>query len=219
MIINWYGQSCFRIQGSGGVTLLIDPFSSEIGLSAPRSKNDIVLISHDHIDHNNYNGEGFKIFGPGEYEIGEVSVQGIAAHHSETEDPIQDLITVFKIKMDDLVLCHLSDFGQKNFTKEQLDAIGDVDILFVPVGGEYTLDGKKTATLDGEGASKIINEIEPRIVIPMHYKIPGLKIKESGVEDFLSAEGEKDLKPIEKLVIKKKDLATDKTSIVLLEHP
>ena len=114
----------------------------------------------------------------------------------------------------------MSDFGQKNFLKDQLDLIGDVDILFVPVGGEYVLDGKKLKTLSGKEASEIVNEIEPRIVIPMHYKVPGLKIKEDGVDDFLKAEGEKNLEPVEKLVIKKRDLDDEgKTHIVILKTP
>ena len=217
MTITWHGQSCFRIQGTD-VSILIDPFSSEIGLVAPRSKNDIVLISHNHLDHNNYNGEGFKISGPGEYEVKEVSVLGIEGYHGEDEKN-KELITIYKIKMEGITLCHLSDFGQKTFLKNQLDLIGDVDILFVPVGGEYLLDGKKLKTLNGEEASEIVNEIEPRIVIPMHYKVPGLKIKEDGVEDFLKAEGEKNLEPVEKLVIKKKDLDEGKTRIVILKTP
>jgi len=218
MTINWYGQSCFRIQGSNA-SILIDPFSSEIGLTAPRSKNDIVLISHNHIDHNNYNGEGFKISGPGEYEVKEVYVLGIEGYHGDENEKNKDLITIYKIKIDDITICHLSDFGQKNFLKNQLDLIGDVDILLVPVGGEYVLDGEKLKTLNGEGASEIINEIEPRIVIPMHYKVPGLKIKEDGIEDFLRAEGEKNLEPMEKLVIKKKDLTEGKTQVIILQAP
>lgn len=217
MTITWHGQSCFRLQGTD-VSILIDPFSSEIGLVAPRSKNDIVLISHNHLDHNNYNGEGFKISGPGEYEVKEVSVLGIEGYHGEDEKN-KELITIYKIKMEGITLCHLSDFGQKTFLKNQLDLIGDVDILFVPVGGEYLLDGKKLKTLNGEEASEIVNEIEPRIVIPMHYKVPGLKIKEDGVENFLKAEGEKNLEPVEKLVIKKKDLDEGKTRIVILKTP
>ncbi len=218
MTITWHGQSCFRLQGTD-VSILIDPFSSEIGLVAPRSKNDIVLISHNHLDHNNYNGEGFKISGPGEYEVKEVSVLGIEGYHGEDEKN-KELITIYKIKMEGITLCHLSDFGQKTFLKNQLDLIGDVDILFVPVGGEYLLDGKKLKTLNGEEASEIVNEIEPRIVIPMHYKVPGLKIKEDGVENFLKAEGEKNLEPVEKLVIKKKDLDDEgKTRIVILKTP
>ena len=106
-------------------------------------------------------------------------------------------------------LCHLGDLGQKELTPEQLEKIGDIDILMIPVGGNYTIGS--------EEATKIISQIEPRIVIPMHYDLPKLKVKLEGVEKFLKAMGVKSLEPLPKFSVKKKDLPEEETRVVLLK--
>ena len=214
MHIIWHGQSCFQIiiGSSKGeqVSLLIDPFDASIGLKTPSVSADLLLISHQHQDHNNkkaVKNTPFLIEGPGEYEIKEVFVQGISSFHDDQEGKERGQNTIYSIETEELRICHLGDLGQKELNDEQLEKIGDVDILMVPVGGVYTLDAK--------GAAKIISQVEPKVVIPMHYHIPGLKVKIDGVDKFLKEMGRKSDGTEEKLVIKKKDLPEEMKIVVL----
>ena len=216
MNIFWHGQSCFQIivsQTKGEqAKIVIDPFSEEIGLKVPKLEAEILLISHNHQDHNNVKavaGSPFLIEGPGEYEIKEIFIQGIPAFHDEEGGKQRGENTIYAIEAEGMRLCHLGDLGEIELSPEQLEKIGDIDILLIPVGGVYTIDAKI--------AAKIISQIEPRIVIPMHYYIPKLKIKLDGVDKFLREMGKKSLEPQPKLLIKKKDLPQDGTKIVVLE--
>lgn len=211
MIITWLGHSCFRLQ-TGELIVVIDPFSKDIGLTPPRFRADLVLVSHDHYDHSNaaaLGGEPFLISGPGEYEVKEVFVHGVETFHDKTQGGERGLNTIYSVKIEDLVVVHLGDFGEGELRDETLEEIGEADILMLPVGGKYTIDA--------EEAAKVVKQIEPRLVIPMHYKIPGLKLELDSVEKFLQEMG---VKPAlrEKLVIKKKDLGEEeKTEVVMLK--
>lgn len=210
MIITWLGQSCFKLQ-SGESVIVIDPFSKDIGLTPPRFRADLALVTHGHYDHSNIEtlgGEPFLISGPGEYEVKGVFVHGIETFHDKVQGEERGMNTIYKITVEDLRILHLGDFGEGEMRDETLDEIGDVDILFIPVGGKYTIDAKE--------AVKIMKQIEPRFVIPMHYKIPGLKLDLDGVEKFLQ-EVETKVEPQEKLVLKKKDIGEEgKTEVVVL---
>lgn len=215
MHIIWRGQSCFEIiasQKAGEqVKIVIDPFSEDIGLKLPKTEADILLVSHEHHDHNNIKGVGgepFLIQGPGEYERKDIFIQGIPSFHDEKEGKERGLNTIYTIETEEMRLCHLGDLGQKELTPEQLEKIGDIDILMVPVGGTYTIDVK--------GAAKIISQIEPRVAIPMHYYLPKLSIKIDGLDLFLKEMGRKSAEPQPKLLIKKKDLIAEETQIVVL---
>ncbi len=106
---------------------------------------------------------------PGEYEVKDIFIQGIPSFHDEEEGKKRGQNTIYTIEAEGIRLCHLGDLGQKELNSDQLEKIGDIDILMVPVGGVYTINSK--------GAAKIISQIEPRLIIPMHYHIPRLKIK------------------------------------------
>lgn len=201
MVITWLGQACFKIQ-SGDLTLVIDPYSKEIGLTPPRFRADIVLVTHAHYDHSNaesLTGEPFVITGPGEYETKGVSVRGIETFHDASQGKERGMNTMFRIDIEDISILHMGDFGEPDMRAETLEDAGDIDILMIPVGGTYTIDAPH--------AAKIVQQIEPHIIIPMHYKIPGLKIALDGVEPFLKEMGAAKTEPQEKLTIKKKDLA------------
>ncbi len=218
MTITWFGHSCFRIEakegsstGSVQVSVLIDPFSKDIGLRLPRIKDNLVLVTHQHYDHNNIgdaNPEAFIIDGPGEYEKQGVSVRGIQSFHDKSGGKERGLNTIYVIKVEDMTVCHMGDFGQEKFEEHQLEEIGDVDILIVPVGGIYTIDYKE--------AVNVIGQIEPKIVIPMHYKIKDLKLDIAGPEKFLKEIG---LVPekIDKLKIAKKNLPVEEMKLVMFE--
>lgn len=218
MQIYWFGQSCFQLVSTYNrqktVKIVIDPFSSEIGLRLPSLEADIALISHDHYDHNNLSkvrGNPFLIREPGEYELKGVFIQAIPSFHDEVQGKERGKNLIFTLETEDLEICHLGDFGQKQLSDAQVQKIGPVDILMIPVGGVYTIDGHR--------AQKVIAQLEPKIVIPMHYSLPKLKIKLESLDKFLKAMGQA-LPPAEKkLKIQKKDLpeSEEETKIVVLE--
>lgn len=208
MTITWFGQSCFRIESKEG-SILIDPFSKEIGLRPPRIKDDLVLVTHGHYDHNNVEGaasETMIINGPGEYEKKGMYVRGILSYHDKSGGQERGLNTIYVIKAEDMVICHMGDFGQTTFEKNQLDDIGDIDVLMLPVGGKYTIDYKE--------AVEIVSQIEPKIVVPMHYKIKDLNIDIDGPEKFIKELG---LTPekTDKYKIVKKNLPAEEMQLIV----
>jgi len=216
MQIIWKGQSCFQVITNQGknhqINIIIDPFDETVGLRVPKLEADILLVTHQHHDHNNVktvSGDPFLIEGPGEYEVKEVFIQGISSFHDSSLGKERGLNTIYTIESEDIRLCHLGDLGQKELTSEQIEKIGEIDILMIPVGGIYTISAKE--------AVKIMSQIEPKIVIPMHYSIPKLKIKLDGLEKFLKTVGLKKLEPLPKLTIKKKDISPEEAKIIALK--
>jgi L-ascorbate metabolism protein UlaG (beta-lactamase superfamily) len=216
MKIIWHGQSLFEIivsvrQGEE-TKMIIDPFEESYGLKLPKLQADILLVSHEHKDHSNaggVSGNYFLIESPGEYEVKGVYVKGIPAFHDSSLGKERGKVTVFKILAEEIKICHLSDLGQKELTEQQLEEIGEVDILLIPVGGNFTIGAKE--------ASTIINQIEPKIVIPMHYQIPKLKLKLDDLDKFLKIMGSKSPEKLNKLSIKKRELAEDGMKIIVLD--
>jgi len=192
---------------------LIDRFSEEkTGLRPPKIKDDIVLVTHEHLDHNNIEGlnpEAFLINTPGEYEKKGVAVRGISSYHDKTQGKERGLNTIFVIKAEEMKICHLGDLGQEKLEDKQVEEIGDIDILLVPVGGNYTINYKE--------AIEVISQIEPKIIIPMHYKIKDLKADIEGPEKFVKELG---LTPekLDKYKIAKKLLPVEEMKLIMLEH-
>lgn len=216
MQIIWHGHSLFSIittpEKNSQVRIVIDPFDEGIGLRIPKLEADIVLVTHQHHDHNNVTavaGNPFLVEGPGEYEIKNIFIQGILSFHDDSQGKQRGVNTIYTIESEGIKVCHLGDFGQKELTDKQLEQIGDVDILMIPVGGVYTLSAKE--------AAKIMSQLEPKIIIPMHYAIPKLKIKLDSLDKFLKVFGIKSLSPINKLSIKKKDILTDEAKIIVFK--
>ena len=210
MVITWYGQSCFKIQ-SGETVVFTDPFDKEIGLTPPRGQANVVTISHQHRDHNNdetINGGALVIKGPGEYEMKGVEIKGVLSFHDDKEGKERGTNTIYVIEVEGIKICHLGDLGQAKLTAEQIEQIDGVDILMIPVGGTFTIDG--------ETAVEIINQIEPRLVIPMHYKISGLNYKLDGVDVFLKEMGVAKKDAVDRLTLKKKDLPEEETQVVVM---
>ncbi len=213
MIITWLGHSCFKIQdktGPDGVTITTDPFDKKVGLKVPNFESDIVTVSHDHYDHNNVKslrGNPFKIDMAGEYDSKGVSVHGVESYHDTEKGKERGINIIYRIEIDNISVSHLGDLGTA-LDNKQLEVLVGTDILLIPVGGKYTLDAKK--------AVEVISQVEPRIVIPMHYKIPGLKIDDiDTVDKFVKELG---IKPTEeqKLKISKKDLPQEDMELVIL---
>jgi L-ascorbate metabolism protein UlaG (beta-lactamase superfamily) len=217
MQIIWHGQSCFQIitspKGKNNlVNIIIDPFDEKIGLRIPKLTADIVLVTHSHYDHNNVraiSGSFFLVDGPGEYEIKEVFVQGVESYHDLSFGKERGINTIYIIESEKMRICHLGDFDQKELTTEQIEKMGDIDILILPIGGVYTISAKE--------AKGIIRQIEPKIVIPMHYKIPKLNLKLDDLDKFLKIMGAKAVEPQNKLSIKKTDITQEETQIIVLK--
>ena len=208
MTISWFGQSCFRIEAKEG-SILTDPFSKDIGLKPPKIKDDLVLVSHNHYDHNNIEDVGpetFIIKNPGEYEKNGIAVLGINSYHDKTEGKERGSNTIYVIKAEDMTVCHLGDLGQEKLDEKQVEEIGDVDILMIPVGGSYTINYKE--------ALEVISQIEPKIVIPMHYKIKDLNIDIESADKFVKELG---LTPekVDKFKIAKKTLPAEEVKLVM----
>jgi len=213
MQITWLGHSAFRIQGKGTndtISIITDPYNGDkIGLKLPRLEADIVTISHDHEDHNNLagvKGEPFIIRRAGEYEIKGVYIDGIHSFHDADKGGKRGDNIMYRFDIEDISVAHLGDIGHE-LDDKQLERLEGTDILLIPVGGVFTIDAQK--------AVSVINQIEPRIVIPMHYKTPGLKFDLNGVDQFLKAIA---VKPRyeEKLKITKKDLPQEDMELVIL---
>ena len=216
--ITYAGQSCFQISVSNSrdheANIVIDPFDEETGLKVPNFSADIMLVTHLHHDHNNIKaikGAPFLIDGPGEYEVKGVFVQGIPSFHDDKEGKEKGSNTIYTIEAEDIRFCHLGDLGQKQLTDEQVDEIGSIDVLMIPVGGEYTIDSSS--------AQKIIGQIEPRIVIPMHYALPKLKIKLDEVSKFLKTMGKPSITAVDKLTVKTSALPKEGSMEIIVLLP
>lgn len=211
MQLTWYGLSCFKIQ-SKDINVITDPYHKSSGLTPLKTKADIVTVSHNHDNHNNtqdIKGDPFIIDGPGEYERQGVFVKGINSFHDNKEGDELGPNTIYIFEIEKIKICHLGDLGH-NLSSKQVERIDAVDILLVPVG-EHT-------TLKINNLMDVINNIGPRIVIPMHYYDKRLKTKLNKETDFLSEMGQEKIKPEPKLTIKHKDLPTDETKVILLEN-
>jgi L-ascorbate metabolism protein UlaG (beta-lactamase superfamily) len=215
MQINWYGEGCFKLV-ENGTTITVDPVESFTGLTAPRFKTDVVIktlmtpispedekpIAGNDEDANMGGSDAVVIAGPGEYEVKGIQITGWPLVKSSTADVLR---SIFKIKTDDIsvgLLGHLSAFNDP----EILEELGDVDILIIPGGGE--------PYIKQSDAAKLIRQIEPRMVIPSFFKVPGLKRKSEDASEFLKELGMK-AEPLDKISIKHKELG-EKLQVVLL---
>jgi len=215
MIIQWFGHSYFRIDSKNKI-IAIDPYyepkannkvlakqgsypQSTTGLKPPRFKSDILLIPQQQENHNNKSaimGNPLILDGPGEIETKGIFIEGIR----------QKSNTIYLIKSEGMALCHLGNLEKKNLKEELLEKVANVDILLVPIGGHDTINY--------EEAISLINQIEPKIIIPMHYSLPNLKIKLDALDEFLKAISKKP-EILDKLIIRKNNLPGETKLIVL----
>ena len=200
MVITYYGAGCFKVQ-SGETVLAFNPPSKESEFKSPRFASDIVLVSSNHKDYNGWENipgktEGGKPFvadGQGEYEISGIYIKGIGSNgHGNT---------IYSLTLEDISICHLGALS-KEMDPSLKEAVGEVDILFIPIGGGELLDPQKAA-------SAAIH-LEAKIVIPMNYN-------ESQLKQFIKEFGADKTESLEKLTIKKKDLVEKKGEIVVLK--
>jgi len=181
MNVNWLGHSCFLITSGGGLRILTDPYSVEGGINySPIGETaDIVVVSHDHFDHNAVSavrGKPEVVRGIGTKTVRGIQFRGIATYHDTSQGKQRGTNTVFCFSLDNIKLCHLGDLGHL-LSQAQINEIAAVDILFVPTGGFYTIDAAN--------ASTVCDQLKPKVIFPMHFKTPKCDFPISGVEDFI----------------------------------
>jgi len=214
--IHWYGQSAFLFKGESGIKFMTDPyqtggFGDKFRYEAIKEPADIITVSHEHGDHNGTDtiaGKPSVIKTLGITTVKNIPITGIASKHDKAGGTLRGKNTIYCFTIDQLRICHLGDLGEF-LSKAQIAEIlkgGSIDVLLVPVGGTYTLEPDEMKT--------IIKELNPRVVIPMHFKTPKVDLPLKPVDNFLA--GEKDIKRINASTwnITKKTLPQKKEIIV-----
>jgi L-ascorbate metabolism protein UlaG (beta-lactamase superfamily) len=199
MEITWLGHSCFKIKGKQA-TVITDPYSPDTGYTLGKQNAAIVTVSHQHPGHSytaGINSDPHLVTGPGEYEISNVLIIGLASYHDDEKGLIKGKNTIYLIEMDDITICHMGDLGHP-LTESQTEEMGNVDILMLPVGG--------VSTINASMAAAIVRQIEPKIILPMHYGTPSLKRTLDPVDKFLKEIGTHDITPQAKLTITRNNL-------------
>jgi L-ascorbate metabolism protein UlaG (beta-lactamase superfamily) len=197
--IRWHGHSCFEI--TNDVTIVTDPHDGRsIGIPTPNVTGDIILVTHNHYDHNSVKTvekENSKVItDERKRTIGNVQINGIPAFHDTAHGERRGNMILYKFIVDDITFCHLGDLGHELDAKTA-QQIGNIDILFIPVGGNYTIDADQ--------AWRVIQTLKPKI-IPMHYRIDGLSISIAGIEPFLEKNRYKILRVGNEIDIEKDEL-------------
>ena len=212
MKVKWLGHACFLITSGAGVRIVTDPYTVGGGINyAPIAEAaDVVTVSHDHSDHNNVSavqGKPEVVKSSGTRTIKGIEFRGVATYHDASQGKDRGLNTVFCFTVDNMTLCHLGDLGHA-LDRGQVSEIGAVDILFVPVGGFYTIDAPV--------ASQICAQLKPRVVIPMHFRTPQCTYPIAGVDNFLR--GKKNVKRVDssEIEFRPEELPTA-TEIVILK--
>lgn len=211
MKLKWLGHACFVIVSGEGVRIITDPYQvgGGINYSPINETADIVVVSHGHSDHDNVSaikGKPEVVKGSGVKKVKGIEFKGIATYHDERQGAQRGTNTIFYFAMDDIRICHLGDLGHE-LTPEQAREIGKVDVLLLPVGGFYTIDANM--------AAKVADRLNPRIIVPMHFKTPKCDYPITKVDDFLK--GRKNVRKLESSEVEftAKDLPATTETIIL----
>ena len=182
MKVEWLGHACFLITAANGTRIITDPYAVDdrIRFAPVNAAAEVVLVSHGHFDHGNVaavQGNPQVIKEAGQHQAAGMEFRGVAAFHDMSEGKQRGTNVLFSFPVDGLRLCHLGDLGH-TLSPQQVKDLGSVDVLFIPVGGTYTVDASQ--------ANEVCNQLKPRVVIPMHFKNPKVGLPIAGVEDFLA---------------------------------
>jgi L-ascorbate metabolism protein UlaG (beta-lactamase superfamily) len=209
--ITWLGHSCFRIKGKEAV-LVTDPCHPSLGYSLGKLQADIVTMSHFHPGHSYTEAisNDFKVIsGPGEYELKGTFITGTVTFHDAEKGSKLGKNTVYLIEFDGMTLCHLGDLGHLP-DSDLTEALGEIDVLFLPVGG--------VTTIGGSVAAEIVRSLSPKVVIPMHYRTPSLVGELEPVDRFLKELGLKETVSQLKLSVNRANLPLT-TQVIVLDYP
>jgi L-ascorbate metabolism protein UlaG (beta-lactamase superfamily) len=208
MVITYHGAECIKVS-VGDTVLAFNPISKNSKLKPARFGADIALISVNHPDMNGIesvtqNGkEPFTITGPGEYEVSKVFVRGLPEKSTYGDE--ERINTVYLVTMEEMTLCYMGALSSRTLSQETREAIDGVDVLFVPIGG--------SGVLDPHEAHQLAVELEPKVVIPMHYGDVG---NEQAIEQYLKEEGAQSREALEKYTFKRRDIESKEGEVVLL---
>ncbi len=205
MQIQYFGLSSLKIT-TKTATVITDPFHKDSGLTPPRGAADVLILAEKnkalYSAVSGISGDHFDIIDPGEYDVKGVTVTGIPLKQEDRH------VTAFLIESEDIRILNLTHIKEFNLKEDEVEELGDIDILILPVGGNTVMSASV--------AAKVVNEVEPKIVIPSHYKMPGLIIDVDPLDKFIKEMGGKK-EEMEKLTVKKKDLIEDGAKVVILE--
>lgn len=208
MEITWYGMSCFRITERKLATIVTDPFAPAIGLGELKLKSDVVTISHDAPGHNYLHGVSgmeHQLDGPGEYEIGGVFITGIATPSKTGK--FNNIVYLYNYN--GLTIAHLGDIGDVP-SQKQIEDLELVNVLLVPVGGGSSLNAAR--------AAELVSMLEPNVVVPMHYQLPGLETSLEPLDKFLKEMGVSEAKREASLKLTNADSLPQETEVIILAH-
>ncbi len=216
MKIKWYGHAAFLVTSDQGVKMITDPYESgayggQLSYGKIKDQADIVLISHDHADHNDPKslpGSPEIVKGSGSKTVKGISIKGISTYHDPSKGSERGANTIFTLTVDGIKICHLGDLGHILSEKELAD-IGSVDILLIPVGGYFTIDAKE--------ATRVAEQIKPKILIPMHFKTEKCGFPITPVEDFLKGKSNTKRPKASEVAFEKKTLP-QQMEMLVLEH-
>lgn len=216
MKIKWYGHAAFLITSDQGKKIIIDPyepgaFGGQLSYDKIGDQADIVLISHDHADHNHTKGLPGNpqiLKGSGSKTIKGIPIKGIPTYHDPSKGSERGSNTVFALRVDEINLCHLGDLGHI-LTDREVSEIGQVDILLIPVGGFYTINP--------EEATQVADQIKPKVVIPMHFKTSKCGFPIASVEDFLKGKSNAKRSGVSEMSFNQASLPLQ-PEIIVLEH-
>jgi L-ascorbate metabolism protein UlaG (beta-lactamase superfamily) len=206
--ITWLGHSCFRIRGSQAV-IITDPFTPDTGYTMGKQTASIVTVSHPHPSHSyseGVSGDYRLVKGPGEYEISGVLILGIATYHDSVKGQSRGKNTVYLMEIEGVAICHLGDIGHV-LGDEQVEEMGNVDVLLLPVGG--------VSTINAAMGAEIIRKLEPKVVIPMHYKTPQTERDLEPVDNFLKEMGLAQVEPRPRFSVSRTNLPISTQVVVL----
>jgi L-ascorbate metabolism protein UlaG (beta-lactamase superfamily) len=212
MYIEWFGQTFIRLQmkspQNGDSHLLIDPYQTKnFGMRQPKMDADMVLLTVGDLDTKlNIQGNPFVITHPGEYETKQVFVYGVPEIDDNNKLTGQ---VMYVIEGEEMTIGHLGPIHQTQLTEQQLEYFENVDVLLVPVGGGNSLSPKQ--------AARLVQQIDPRLVIPVHYAWKGSGLKLAGVDEFIKELGQSKSERVDKLRVVKKELPVDETRLVIIE--
>ncbi|MHC6181338.1 MBL fold metallo-hydrolase [Clostridium sp. JNZ X4-2] len=178
MKITWLGHSSFLLEDSNCHKLLTDPFDETVGYKVFQGEVDLITISHNHFDHNYTQNikYGHIINKTGSFNLYDIPIMGIPSYHDKVRGAKRGKNIIFIIEMDGYRICHLGDLGYI-LSKDEIEKLGSIDVLLIPVGGNFTIDGKE--------AAELTRSINSHMVIPMHYKTSSLTFELDGLEKFL----------------------------------
>jgi L-ascorbate metabolism protein UlaG (beta-lactamase superfamily) len=212
MKLRWVGHSCFLITAKSGLSIITDPYHTKQGVnySPVMEIADIVTVSHDHFDHNAVQSVGGRpevVKSSGNKSIKGIEFRGIACYHDESSGKQRGENIIFCFSVDGIRICHLGDLGHA-LNRGQIKEIGEVDVLLVPVGGFYTIDAAV--------ATRVCDDIKPKVVVPMHYKTAKLDFPVTGVDVFLA--GKKNVKKLDSSKVEfEHDTLPAETGILVLK--